>query len=136
MFLIKLYWTKWRKKTHKRDELFKIDNKFFIILIFIKVCFIFILIILRINDHSSGCLSHALRLHISGHLIPFTTHAHLLSTLRRLQSHDNKLNTAFGAGKPLFQMHNTNPFSYFHPWSRQGGSLCDSTFQRLAQNIA
>ena len=99
----KVILNKVKKKTHKRDELAKIDNKVFIDLIFIKVYFIFILVILCINDRSSGCLSHSLRLHISGNLIPFTTHAHLLSTLWRLQSHDNKLNTAFDAGKPLFK---------------------------------
>ena len=116
MFLLKLYWTKW--ESHKSSKLVKVDNK---VLIYIKAYFIFILVIVLVNNPLSGWLPNVLRLHIPVHLIPFTIHVHLPSTHQRLQSHDNKLNTAFGAGKPLFQIHNTNPLSHFHPWSSRSG---------------
>ena len=126
--LLKLYWAK--LKIHKRSKLVKVDNKVIIVLIFINIYFI--LIILMINNPSTCLLSHILTLHISLHLILFTIHTHLSSIHRCLQSYNNKVNKPFGAGKPIMQINDINPFLYIHPlYSRSeiSGDCCRS-FQR------
>ena len=133
--LLKLHWKK--LKIYKSSKLVKVDNKLIIVLIFINV---YLSISssswssLQSTTSSSGLLSHVLRLHLSLHLTPFTIYTHLSSIHRRLKSHDNKLNKAFDAGKPFIQIHDTNPFYYFHPLSSRSGissDCCRNFHQRV-----